>query len=296
METRKLYQSLSFWTALVLAGLIAGLLLFSPKAFGGKVETCARYQGVTVGNYIVQTDYWNQDKCPGAQCLSVDDQTGSYTVTKGTFDCGYSVASYPSILYGSAFGSVSPNSDLPAQVSSLKCVNSSWSFQPTNTGAWDAAYDIWFCPDNTCGPSGFKGGLELMIWIDYRNTNGWKNDLGPVTIDGMDWEVWQFMDEAGDHHQYVAYLPNPPMTSVENLDLKPFFDDSQARGYLKPSWYLYAVEVGNEMKKDGVPFTSKSFSVSVNKDCGVKPIFTALPTFTPTATPDTSPLVIPPPP
>ena len=93
---------------------------------------------MTVGNYIVQTDYWNKGQCPGTQCVSIDDKTGSYTVTKEDFHCGndYTVGSYPSILYGTAFGSTSPNSDLPAPLSALKCVNSSWSFEPTDTGGW----------------------------------------------------------------------------------------------------------------------------------------------------------------
>jgi hypothetical protein len=228
--------------------------------------------------------------------MSIDDQTGSYTVTKGTYSCDFNVASYPSILYGRAFGSNSPNSALPASVSLLKCVNTDWSFKPTNSGRWDAAYDIWLCPDNQCGPGGFNGGLELMIWLDYLNTNGWKNDLGPVTVDGMNWELWECDGDSGaDNHRYVAYLAKKPTTSIKNLDIKGFLDDSQDRGYIKPSWYLYAVEVGNEIASGGIPFTSNSFSVSVNKNCGAKPIFTPLP-FTPTPTPDLTPDVIPPPP
>ena len=135
-----------------------------------------------------------------------------------------------------------------------------------------------------------------MIWLDYRNTNGWQFDIGPATINGMNWEVWQYVGvTGGTKWQYVAYLAKTPTTSIKDFDLKKFLDDSQNRGFIKPSWYLYAVEVGNEFHSGGIPFTSKSFSVSVNKDCGAKPVFTPLP-LTPTPTPDLTPEVIPPPP
>ena len=273
-------------------------MLFASQASCETINTCAPFQSVTIGSYIVQTDYWQNNLCKGTQCLSIDDQTGAFTVTKGDYNCpdNFNVAAYPDILYGYAFGNRSPHSDLPAQISSLNCVNTNWSFQPTHTGHWDAAYDIWICPDNTCGPSGFNGGLELMIWLDYTG-NGWKYDMGPATVDGMPFEVWQYDSSYGaDKHKYVAYLAKTKTDSVQNLDIKPFLDDCQLRGYLKPSWYLYAIEVGAEINSGCIPFTSKSFSVSVNKDCGAKPVYTPLPTASPTPspTPDTTPIPMPP--
>lgn len=281
-----------FWGILWLA---CGLVI--PRGMAGTVSTCERYQAVTVGKYIVQTDYWNQEKCPGTQCMDIDDQTGSFTVTQGDHDCGYSIASYPSVVFGSAWGQSSPTTELPAPLNSLKCVMTSWSFEPTNTGAWDAAYDIWLCQDHSCGSDGFPKGAEVMIWLDYRDTHGWQYDQGPATIDGMGWEVWKWdVPEGNGTRKYVAYLAKDRTDSIENLDIKQFLDDSQKRGYIQPSWWLYAVEAGNEMNKGGVPFTSKSFSVSVNKNYGAKPVLKPLPTWTPTATPNPTPDEIPPPP
>lgn len=282
---------------LIFAILIFELFLIR-NASCGVINTCSQYQSVTIGSYIVQTDYWNKDVCDGTQCLSINDLTGAFTVTKGNYNCpsADNIAAYPDILYGYAFGNRSPHSSLPAEISSLKCVNTDWTFQPTEKGFWDAAYDIWICPDKTCGPSGFNGGLELMIWLDYTN-HGWQHDLGPATVDDMKWEVWQFDSTSGsDKHQYLAYLAKTKTTSVKNLDVKQFLDDCQRRGYLKPDWYLYAIEAGVEINSGCIPFTSKSFSVSVNKDCGAKPIYTPLPTPipTPSPTPDTRPIPMPP--
>jgi len=250
----------------LLIALVTAGFLTACGVLAGTVETCDQYKPVTVGSYIVQTDYWNKANCPGEQCLSVDDRTGAFTVTKGSYGCNnpYIVATYPSIVYGYAFGTRTPKCDLPAQIATLKHVFTSWDFQPTHTGRWDAAYDIWLCPGDHCGPDGFSGGLEVMVWLDYSDTNGWKTDLGPVTLGGKAWETWYCgSGESGSKWGYVAYLAKEKVKSVKDLDLKAFLDDCAVRGYSKPSWYLSAVEAGNEIHSGGVPFTSKSFSVSV---------------------------------
>jgi cellulose 1,4-beta-cellobiosidase len=233
----------------------------------GGVTTCATYENVTVGSYIVQTNYWNETGCPGTQCMTIDDVTGAFSVTQGP-DCGSTVASYPNVLYGSSFGVVSPGSALPMQVSALTSATSSWSFSVggVSTDRYDVAYDIWFCPDTTCGASGFNGGTEMMIWLDYQNTTGWGSNLGSVTLSGYDWEVWKAtQDLSGSTWNYLAYLIRPPMqTSVTDLDLVSFIQDAESRSYVNNSWYLYAIQAGDELRTGGLPFTTNSFSVSIN--------------------------------
>jgi cellulose 1,4-beta-cellobiosidase len=113
--------------------------------------------------------------------------------------------------------------------------------------------------------SGFPGGAEIMIWLDYQNTAGWQYDLGSVALGGHTWEVWEAIQTSGTTSwTYLAYLLKGPMvTSVSNLDLTAFFNDALARGYIQKSWYLYAVQAGIELRTGGVPFTNNSFSVSV---------------------------------
>ncbi len=251
-------------------------------AWAETIETCSPNEKVNVGPYTVQTDYWNQNKCPGVQCVNINDQTGSFSVTGSTAVCP-DVSSYPSIVYGRAWSVTSRQFDLPARISSLRCVNSSWDFAPTYTGSWDAAYDLWVCPDDSCGNSGFNGGAEVMIWLDYLNAPGWKEDKGPVTLEGKTWEVWECDPSiTGAHWTYIAYLAKTMVRSASNLDVNAFLKDCVARGYVKPSWYLCAVEAGNEMRDQGVPFTSNSFSVSVNQGCGAKPVYVPVTILAPT--------------
>ncbi len=199
--------------------------------------------------------------------MTVDSETGAFIVTQGPA-CGSTVASYPNVLYGSSFGTVSPGSALPLPLSALTSVTSTWSFSVggASTDRYDVAYDIWFCPDTNCGATGFNGGTEMMIWLDYQNTTGWKSDKGAVTLGGYDWEVWTSTQAmSGDSWTYLAYLIHPPMvTSVTDLDLLAFIEDAESRSLIQSSFYLYAVQAGDELRTGGLPFMTTSFSVSIN--------------------------------
>ena len=214
--------------------------------------------------------------------MNIDDVTGNFAVTAGTFTCGDNVATYPSIYDGCHYGNCSPGTNLPMPVSLLQCVTSSWSFVPTNTGLWDAAYDIWFSTTtNTSG--GYGGGAELMIWMDYMPGTGAGGTLKAtnVSIDGHSWNVY----EGPVGWNYIAYLAVTPFTSFDDANILAFISDSEARGYILPGWYLAAIEAGNELRTGGVPFTSTGFSANVNSSgCGTPTVIPTL-TFTPTATP-----------
>jgi len=230
------------------------------------IATCDQYLEVTVGSYVVETNFFNQPACPGTQCMVIDSVTGAFTVTQCP-DCGVTVASYPNVLYGCSWGICSPGSSLPEQVSALTSATSSWSFSVGGAAGdnWNVAYDLWFCPDDNCGANGFPGGAELMIWLDYQNIGGWLNDQGPVNLNGRNWEVWTATQgSGGDSWDYVAYLIAPPMvTSVADLDLMAFIQDARARGYVLDTQYLYAVQAGIELRTGGIPYEHHSFSVSV---------------------------------
>ena len=56
----------------------------------------------------------------------------------------------------------------------------------------------------------------------------------------------------------------PMVTSVTNLDLNAFFQDAVSRGYVQNSWYLYAIQAGDELRTGGLPYNNNSFSVLNN--------------------------------
>ncbi|HUO57373.1 MAG TPA: hypothetical protein VMV05_04260, partial [bacterium] len=261
--------------------LAGGLAVLAFPARASIITTCAQYQTVTTAStpaYDVQTNYWNKGSCPTTQCLWIDNVTGDFAVTAGDFTCSNTVATYPSIYYGCHFGNCSPGTNLPMAVSLLQCVTSSWTVSTTDTGYWNAAYDIWF--STTTNTTSYSGGAELMIWMDYMPGTGPGGSLkaSGVTIDGATWNV----NEGPVGWNYIAYLANNPVTQFDNMDILAFINDSVSRGYIQPSWYLAAIEAGNELRTGGVPFGSSGFSANVNGgNCGTS---TPTPTNTPTAT------------
>ncbi len=252
----------------ILLGAVGILGLKTPAlAQGAPVTSCDQWAWISIGSNIAATDYWNLASCPGTQCVVFDSVTGDFTVYAGNFNCGQNVASYPSINYGCFWGMCSPGTNLPILVSNLQCVTSSWNFTPTYTGLWDASYDIWFYPtyDTSNGPA---GGAELMIWLDYMNGTiaGAQMAATHVSIDGNYWDV--SIGGTPDWN-YVAYLANTHVTSFNDEDLLAFIRDSVARGYIQTSWYLSAIDAGNEFRTAGVPFTSRGFNATVNSvSCG----------------------------
>jgi hypothetical protein len=230
-----------------------------------RIDTCDPFRDVTVGSYVVETNFWNQGACPGTQCMAINSATGDFTVTQFP-SCGDTVASYPNLLYGCAWGTCSQNSTLPMMVSKLTSVTSSWAFSVggSESDQYDVAYDIWFCPDDTCS-GGFAGGTELMIWLDYRNLSGWQNRVGSMTLAGHAWDLWvATQGGAGMGWTYLAYLIHAPMqTAVTDFDLMAFVRDALSRGYLQASWYLYAVQAGDELRTGGLPYNNLGFSVTV---------------------------------
>ena len=229
------------------------------------MNTCETSRDITVGSYVVETNFWNQGACPGTQCMAINSATGAFTVTQFP-NCGNTVASYPNLLYGCAWGTCSPGSVLPMVVSNLGSVTSTWQFNVggAKTDQYDVAYDIWFCPDDTC-TAGFAGGTELMIWLDYQNLSGWQTRVASVSLAGYNWDLWVAKQGgAGMGWTYLAYLIHPPMqTSVTDLDLMAFVKDALARGYIQSSWYLYAVQAGDELRTGGLPYDNLGFSVAV---------------------------------
>ncbi len=274
-------------------GLLAtGLAASRAFAQSGATTTCAQYLTIDTAStpsYYVQTNYWNLDsnptttptpQCPfpqATQCVSINNTTGDFTVTSGNFECGNTVMSYPSIVYGcQASGSCSPGTNLPIEVSSLTCVTSNWTISPTNTGYWDAAYDIWFCPSTNLNDHS----AELMIWMDYMPGTGpgGSPQASNVTINGQSWNI----NEGYVGWNYIAYMANSPITQFNNENLLAFFQDSVTRGYIQSTWYLGAIEAGIELRNGGVPFSSSGFSANVNTaGCGTS---TPTPTSTPTST------------
>ncbi|ACY48513.1 glycoside hydrolase family 12 [Rhodothermus marinus DSM 4252] len=222
------------------------------------VELCGRWDArdVAGGRYRVINNVWGAET---AQCIEVGLETGNFTITRADHDNGNNVAAYPAIYFGCHWGACTSNSGLPRRVQELSDVRTSWTLTPITTGRWNAAYDIWFSPVTNSG-NGYSGGAELMIWLNWNGgVMPGGSRVATVELAGATWEVWY----ADWDWNYIAYRRTTPTTSVSELDLKAFIDDAVARGYIRPEWYLHAVETGFELWEGGAGLRSADFSVTV---------------------------------
>ena len=96
--------------------------------------------------------------------------------------------------------------------------------------------------------------------------------IATTTIDGMSWNVYGGTTEEGYENDVFSYLPvtpTPPITSLTNLNLLAFIDDTQSRtaNYAQPvtdAWYLTSIQAGFEPHSGGIGLTVNSFDATVS--------------------------------
>lgn len=247
---------------LALALLAVAWLLYLRREAGGGEEGLVLLRGrwdcvdVLGGEYRVCNNVWGSGPGVGEQVVGVDPSSTYFKVIRSTHR-SQGVAAYPFIYKGCHWGHCTRGSPLPLQVGRLKSAKSSWVIKAGGVeGTWNAAYDIWFSVKGASEPA---GGAELMIWINY---GGGARPAGvrvaTVTLSGAVWDVYF----AQMDWNYVAYLRVEPTDRVE-LDLVEFISDAVQRGYVNPSWYLDAVEVGFEIWSNGQGLATLHFAVEV---------------------------------
>jgi cellulose 1,4-beta-cellobiosidase len=277
------------WYFLPVGAILALVsVLFLPTGTASAAAVCGQWDTVSVmgGEYIVQNNIWGATT---AQCINVPSTTSTaWSVTSSSHNQG-SVASYPSIYKGCHFGICTANSGMPIRVNQVTTAPFSWNVTRVSSGVWNIAAEAWFSPI-TDSTNGYNGGAELMIWLDYMGMQPSGSQVGTVSIAGSTWEVWY----SNIGWNYIAYRRIGAATSI-NADLKSFINDSVARGYIQPTWYLHDLEAGTELMTGGAGFASNSFTFAVNT--GTPPPTTPPPTTPPPTTPPptTPPPTTPPP-
>ena len=219
-------------------------------------STCAQFGTINQGDYIIQADEWNSTQ---RQCIR---STGlNFQVTAASFNLSSGApATYPSIYKGCHWGACTPaaTSGMPVQVSAIRTANTSVNFNPSGSGAFDAAYDIWFNMSPTT--TGHPNGTEIMIWVSH---GGFPQPFGSrvaqgVNINGASWDVWVGRMPVWN---VVSYVRNPQANGA-NLDIRPFINDSVSRGQLQRAWFMIDIEFGFEMRPHPGAGPIVSFSAS----------------------------------
>src|SRR5215813_1819082 len=182
---------------------------------------------------------------------------------------------YPFTGAGCAFQLCSPYTELPIQVRELPApANTSFSWTGSAPGNWNVSYDIWFDHHNQITAQ--DDGAELMIWL--RPNPGYRGGVRVHISNRWYWFMhWQTCNSArqmgvtpprvslGTHAgtcwNYVQFRFLNVVHSVRRLWIMPFIRFLEARGLVRPSWWLTSVHAGYELVSGGKGLTTTGFNV-----------------------------------
>jgi hypothetical protein len=212
-------------------------------------------------DYVVQNNAWGST---AGQTISYGPGTKfKVTVQNGT-GANSAPASYPDIFIGANANKSTAGSGLPKAVSALSTVQTSWTWSDTGvSGAYNAAYDVWFSTSSAGDPSASSpSGGYLMVWLYKPATNSpIGSSIASATIAGNNWNVW-YGTNSSNGKPCVSYAAQTKLNSL-SFDLDLFIKDAVTRGYVQNSWSLTNVFSGFEIWSGGVGLQTTDFAVSV---------------------------------
>jgi hypothetical protein len=196
------------------------------------------------------------------ECLAgTQDKTAFRVKASGAISNSAGSDAFPDIFVGCSWGVCSPNSWLPAKVSDLSGMKTTFDGTENASGIWGAGYDMFL--DKQPIHDG-QAQVESMIWLNSRGSyNPASEDWPQMRLDGTMW--WVMTWETSNGHQdwrYIQFRKVDPVTHVNNLPLGPFLDYIKQEGWIAPSWYLLNVDAGFEIWKGGSGLALTHFSLT----------------------------------
>ena len=185
--------------------------------------------GITLGNFYVDTDTWNVATYQVTQTMYVCDYNNWYVVASMDNDTGDgAVKTYPNVHQD--FGSA------PA-LSSFSVLASSFAHAGPHVGIYEFAYDIWL---NGVASS---GSTEVMIWTDNFNQVPSGSVQETASFDGQSYHVYK-------SGSYIAFVETTNVTSG-TVNLLAFFNHIIAKGWIPSTSTLGAIDYGVELVSTG---------------------------------------------
>lgn len=220
-----------------------------PAMAAEQCDTFAQ-SSVSGGWFVVQNNRWGSST---TQCVEPSARGFEITRAEGSNPTDGEPKGYPSIYAGCHYEVCTKHQRLPLTAKDVG-TNRTTASITTAPGEWNASYDLWFDADPDA--SGQNRGTEVMIWINHQGSpQPIGSPQGKVTLDGASWTVW----EGNQGWDVVSFVRDTPVTRVD-LPLKPFVDESIARGKTESDDYLTSVQFGFEPWVGGEGLAVKDFS------------------------------------
>jgi hypothetical protein len=213
----------------------------------GMGTSSEQYETTEVGRndvpYMLITNGWG----PGFDSHTVSWNGTSFVVEtmSGSRGSGGQPASYPSVFCGKYSVMQVPDCGLPRPMDQIQSLKTGWRWSANgNTGAYNAAYDIWLGT-----ATGF--GMYLMVWL--RDPPGEQPAGSPnaahqgVTVTNVP-GVWDIWDGTVNSRPIINWVRREGTDSPEiEFDVMDFIRDAQTRGLTITGTHVNAVAVGFEI-------------------------------------------------
>jgi len=241
------------------AALAAAVPAWAASGTSASTVFCGDYQHVTVTStsgtqFLVKNDNYGGYR----ECLANRDQRPNFKITtSGVTGAHTKPQAYPFVFLGCSWGTCAPGSTLPRKLSALRRPAATWQTSQTAKGTWNAAFDLWFGKHSMITG---QANAEVMIWLGERNI--------PVPaharIVSVDNARWYLVHMRACYKSrcwtYVQFRRVRPTLGVKGLRLSPFITRAEARGWIKPSWWMENIEAGFEVWRGGTGLATTSFS------------------------------------
>ncbi|MFI6317211.1 ricin-type beta-trefoil lectin domain protein [Nonomuraea sp. NPDC050556] len=236
-------------------------LLVPQTAAHADTELCNWGETTVSGGYLVAPNRWNSS---GDLCVTTTGGT-DFTVNRSTITWGNhnggGPGAYPNI------GTSNTHPGLPLQVSAMGDTTTSWDTTLPGTGAYNAAYDIWYSPGASTCPSVVTNAssVEIMVWLSSPGVDpdpSWKI-AGDLTVGGRTYDVFKFTGPTGQ--VALIYDMKTAVSKVNRLNLRLITQDAVLRGLLGHNAYLCKIQAGFEVSDGGTGLKTNAFSVELKQ-------------------------------
>jgi hypothetical protein len=249
-------------TFALLAVAISAILV--PSA--ARATTCTpsgNYQFSNTIFEITNNPYGDEGSTTNGTCvvlnsISSSDKVSWYTQWTQSESNNYDVYTYPEIIFPG--GSVS--SGLPAELSNISSIPSTWDYTLTNSvsNGFDVAYDLWVYTN----PAGTGTPTEIMIWTNATfGQDG--TDVGTFSSGGLTFTLYQTLpaDYSWTNHPVYSFCSTTQVSSV-GFNLKLFLQHLIDAGYISSSNYLNSVDAGIEIRNGTGSLNTTEYFTYVN--------------------------------
>ena len=202
----------------------------------------------------------------GSTCLTAGSSGTTFSVVSSAYSASANdgnvqfndFTGYMAIFTGCKYG-VCLEHNYPIEASLIRRELSSWSFDFSSSGKYDATYDMFF--NKTIAPGKVPTGGEVMIWLNHHNVDLGGPQLPDVTIGGIQWHVFSASrtTPTGNWNR-IAFERVVPTSAVRDLDIALFIQAAMTDGAIAPDWYQQELEAGFEIWSGGVGLTTNSFA------------------------------------